>query len=59
MIPRIDITTVDVEATYDELLDIFRASMYTRIPVYENENGQYYWYYQCKGSSACPRQKIF
>lgn len=38
MIPRIDMTTVDVTATYDGLLDIFRASMYTRIPVYENES---------------------
>ncbi len=37
MIPRISMTTVDVSATYDELLAIFSESMYTRIPVYENE----------------------
>ena len=37
MIPRIDMTTVDVNASYDELLNIFRESMYTRIPVYEDE----------------------
>lgn len=37
MIPRISMTTVDVNATYDELLAIFSESMYTRIPVYENE----------------------
>lgn len=37
MIPRIDMTTVDVNATYSELLSIFRESMYTRIPVYEND----------------------
>lgn len=37
MIPRIDMTSVDVNASYDELLNIFRESMYTRIPVYENE----------------------
>lgn len=37
MIPRIDMTTIDVNATYDELLDLFRESMYSRIPVYENE----------------------
>ncbi len=35
MIPRIDMTSVDVEASYNDLLDIFRESMYTRIPVYE------------------------
>jgi CBS domain containing-hemolysin-like protein len=37
MVPRIDMTTVDVDATYDELLEIFRDSMYTRIPVYESD----------------------
>ncbi len=37
MIPRISMTTVDVNAAYDELLAIFSESMYTRIPVYENE----------------------
>lgn len=38
MIPRIDMTTVDVASSYDMLLDIFRESMYTRIPVYENDS---------------------
>lgn len=37
MIPRIDMTTIDVNATYEELLTLFRESMYSRIPVYENE----------------------
>lgn len=37
MIPRISMTTVDVNVSYNELLDVFRESMYTRIPVYENE----------------------
>lgn len=37
MIPRIDMITVDVEASYDELLQIFRESMYTRIPVYKED----------------------
>ncbi len=37
MIPRIDMTTVDVNATYEELLDLFRESMYSRIPVFEDE----------------------
>lgn len=37
MIPRIDMIAVNVNATYQELLQIFRDSMYTRIPVYEND----------------------
>lgn len=36
MIPRIDIIEVDIHISYEELLSIFRKSMYTRIPVYEN-----------------------
>ncbi|MBQ6994618.1 MAG: HlyC/CorC family transporter [Lachnospiraceae bacterium] len=38
MIPRIDMTTIDVEASYEDLWNLFRESMYTRIPVYEGEN---------------------
>lgn len=38
MIPRIDMTLVEVTASYDELIDIFREEMYTRIPVYEETN---------------------
>ena len=36
MVPRIDMTFVNVDATYDELIDIFREEKYTRIPVYED-----------------------
>lgn len=35
MIPRIDMVMVEVNASYDELLDIFREEKYTRMPVYE------------------------
>ncbi len=38
MIPRIDMTTIDVEAAYSDLLKLFKESMYTRIPVYEGES---------------------
>ncbi len=37
MIPRINMVTVDINATYQEVLDIFRESMYTRLPVYEDD----------------------
>lgn len=36
MIPRIDMSFVDVNATYRELIDIFREEKYTRFPVYED-----------------------
>lgn len=35
MIPRIDMTFVDINATYNELMEIFREDMHTRFPVYE------------------------
>lgn len=35
MIPRIDMTFVDINSTYDELMEIFRKDMHTRFPVYE------------------------
>lgn len=35
MIPRIDMTFVDINASYDELMEIFREDMHTRFPVYE------------------------
>lgn len=38
MVPRIDMTFVPVDATYQELLDIFRETKYTRLPVYEDTN---------------------
>ncbi len=37
MIPRINMVTISEDATYDELLDVFRESMYTRIPVYKED----------------------
>ncbi|MBR2528118.1 MAG: HlyC/CorC family transporter [Blautia sp.] len=37
MVPRIDMTMVDVHATLDELMEIFRQDMHTRFPVYEND----------------------
>lgn len=35
MVPRIDMVFVDVNATYDELMEIFSQEKFTRMPVYE------------------------
>ena len=37
MIPRIQMTTIALNATYQEVLSTFQASMFTRIPVYDND----------------------
>lgn len=35
MVPRIDMTMVDVNASFSELMTLFREERFTRIPVYE------------------------
>lgn len=37
MIPRIDMSSIPEDATYKEVMKIFRDTMYTRIPVYREE----------------------
>lgn len=37
MIPRIDMVAADITTGYDEILALFRETMYSRIPVYEEE----------------------
>ena len=37
MIPRIDMTSISIDATYKEVMKVFRDSMYTRLPVYKEE----------------------
>jgi len=36
MVPKIDVTCVDINASYEELMAIFKEEMYTRMPVYED-----------------------
>jgi CBS domain containing-hemolysin-like protein len=36
MVPRIDMTFVDINASYSEVIEIFRKDKFTRLPVYED-----------------------
>ena len=36
MVPKVDMTMVDINSTYDELIQIFRKVKYTRIPIYQD-----------------------
>ena len=36
MIPRIDMTVVNVNWSYDKLVEVYSKNMYTRLPVYED-----------------------
>lgn len=35
MIPRVDVVFADIDATYEELIELFREERFTRIPIYE------------------------
>lgn len=37
MIPRIDMASISEDATYEEVMELFRECMYTRIPVYRED----------------------
>lgn len=37
MVPRADMVTISDTASYQEILDVFRAEKYTRLPVYQND----------------------
>ena len=37
MIPRIDVTVIDVNASYHQLHSLFQETMFSRIPVYEED----------------------
>lgn len=38
MIPRINMVTVDIDDSYSQVMSVFRESMYTRLPVYQDDN---------------------
>ena len=38
MIPRIDMVSVSLDMNYEEVLAVFKEYMYTRLPVYEEDN---------------------
>lgn len=38
MVPRVDMTFISADSTYDEMMRIFRREKYTRYPVYEDSS---------------------
>ncbi|MDO4272678.1 MAG: hemolysin family protein [Eubacteriales bacterium] len=59
MIPRIDMTLVDVNSTYEELLDVFREDMHTRFPVYEDNTDNVIGIINMKDLLLYPKSRIF
>lgn len=36
MVPRIDMSFVDVESTYEEVMEVYKEDYFTRLPIYED-----------------------
>lgn len=59
MIPRIDMTMVDVNWSYDKLMEIFQEDMFTRIPVYENDTDNIIGLINMKDMILAPNDEQF
>lgn len=59
MIPRIDMTLVDINSTYEELLEVFREDMHTRFPVYEDNTDNVIGIINMKDLLLFPKSRTF
>lgn len=59
MIPRIDMIFADVNNTYDEVIEIFKANMFTRLPVYEENTDNVIGILNMKDLLLCPDKEQF
>jgi len=59
MIPRINMVTVNVNADYNKVFSVFRDSMYTRIPVYEEDKDNIIGLINVKDFLLTPNQENF
>lgn len=59
MIPRIDMTFINVTASYEELMEIFREDMHTRFPVYEDNTDNVIGIINVKDLLLYPKEKTF
>ena len=59
MVPRIDMTFLDVNASYQEIMDIFRQEKYTRYPVYEETTDNVIGIVNIKDLFLIPKDKEF
>lgn len=59
MIPRIDMVCADVNSTYEELIQIFKENMFTRLPVYEDNTDNVIGILNMKDLLLCPDKNQF
>lgn len=59
MIPRINMVTVNVNADYKKVFSVFKDSMYTRIPVYEEDKDNIIGFINIKDFILTPNPATF
>jgi CBS domain containing-hemolysin-like protein len=59
MIPRIDMTMIDVNWSYEKLMEIFQEDMFTRIPVYEGDTDNIIGLINMKDMILAPNDEHF
>ena len=59
MIPRIDMTFIDINFSYDELMAVFSEDMHTRFPVYEDNTDNVIGIINMKDLLVYPKNKPF
>ena len=59
MIPRIDMTFVNIDSTYEELMAVFTEDMHTRFPVYEDNTDNVIGIINMKDLLIYPKDKPF
>ena len=59
MIPRIDMTVVNVNWSYNKLLEVFKEDMFTRLPVYEEDTDNIIGLLNMKDMILAPKDDTF
>lgn len=59
MIPRINMVTISIEDSFEKVLAVFRESMYTRIPVYQDTEENIIGFVNIKDFILTPNQGNF
>ena len=59
MIPRIDMTCISIDSTFDEIVEVFRKDKYTRLPVYETSVDNVIGIINVKDLLLCEDKKSF
>lgn len=59
MIPRIDMAAADINSGYQQIIKLFRETMYTRIPIYEEEADNVVGILNIKDLILAPHDKLF